>query len=138
MKEMKEDVIAAGAIGGGHVKARAGLPGTPGQPSEPISEIDDMKKKAAQPGKGLRFGRYFTTDGVSPYDAVEWEQRTASIGSEAGGVVFEQRDVEVPRKWSQTATNIVASKYFHGPQGSPRRESSARQLIGRVATTMKQ
>ena len=87
-------------------------------------------------GKGLKFRRYFTTEGLSPFDAVEWEERTASITNESGGVVFEQRNVEVPRTWSQTATNIVASKYFHGPLGTPERETSVRQLISRVSTTM--
>ena len=106
---MKEEAVAAMANGGGHVTTK----------------------------EGLKFGRHFTTDGLSPYDAVAWDRRTASIVSESGGVVFEQRDVEVPTSWSQTATNIVASKYFHGPQGTPQRETSVRQLISRVAMTMK-
>ena len=59
--------------------------------------------------------------------------RTASIQNEKGKVIFEQRNVEVPKDWTQTATNIVASKYFHGKLGTPERESSVRQLIGRVA-----
>ena len=87
--------------------------------------------------KGLKFERNFSSDAVSPYDRVEWEHRTASISSDTGGVVFEQRDVEVPKDWSQTATNIVASKYFHGLQGTPERETSVRQLISRVTQTMK-
>ena len=87
--------------------------------------------------KGLKFERHFSSDAVSPYDAVQWEHRTASISSDTGGVVFEQRDVEVPKDWSQTATNIVASKYFHGLQGTPERETSVRQLISRVTQTMK-
>ncbi|MGA8568043.1 MAG: vitamin B12-dependent ribonucleotide reductase, partial [Candidatus Binataceae bacterium] len=66
----------------------------------------------------------------------EWELRSAVIAGEDGRVVFEQRDVEVPRVWSQTATNVVVSKYFRGPLGSPRRESSVRQLIGRVVDTI--
>jgi ribonucleoside-diphosphate reductase alpha chain len=84
--------------------------------------------------KGLEFRRYFTREGVSPYDAVEWEYRTAAITGEGGEVIFEQKDVEVPKSWSMTATNIVASKYFHGTLGTPERETSVRQLIGRVAT----
>ena len=87
--------------------------------------------------KGLKFQRFFTTEGISPYDALEWERRTAAIASESGGVIFEQHDVEVPKDWSQTATNIVASKYFHGQQSSPQRESSVRMLISRVTTTMR-
>src|SRR5882724_6126242 len=91
----------------------------------------------AKAGKGLEFRRYYTREGLSPYDAVEWEHRTAAITGESGEVIFEQKNVEVPKSWSMTATNIVASKYFHGKKGSPERESSVRQLIGRVATTIK-
>src|SRR5262249_40953241 len=86
--------------------------------------------------KGLEFRRYFTREGISPYDTVEWEYRTAAITSESGEVIFEQKDVEVPKAWSMTATNIVASKYFHGKKGTPERESSVRQLVGRVAITI--
>ena len=86
--------------------------------------------------KGLEFRRYFTREGMSPYDTVEWEYRTAAITSESGEVIFEQKNVEVPKSWSMTATNIVASKYFHGKRGAPERESSVRQLVGRVATTI--
>jgi hypothetical protein len=84
--------------------------------------------------KGLEFRRYFTREGISPFDSVQWEYRTAAITGEGGEVIFEQKDVEVPRTWSMTATNIVASKYFHGTLGTPDRETSVRQLIGRVAT----
>jgi len=86
--------------------------------------------------KALRFERAFTKKGVSPYDTIEWEIRDAVITDEKGGIVFEQKNVEVPKNWSQMATNIVASKYFHGPLESDERESSARQLIGRVVDTM--
>src|SRR5262249_27221699 len=83
--------------------------------------------------KGLEFRRYFTREGMSPYDAVEWEYRTAAITNESGEAIFEQKNVETPKSWSMTATNIVASKYFHGKRGTPDRETSVRQLIGRVA-----
>src|SRR5262245_11079155 len=86
--------------------------------------------------KGLEFRRYFTREGISPYEAIEWEYRTAAITSESGEVIFEQKDVETPKNWSMTATNIVASKYFHGKKGTPDRETSVRQLVGRVATTI--
>ncbi len=86
--------------------------------------------------KGLEFQRTFTGEDVSPYDSVEWEFRTAAITSESGEVIFEQKNVEVPKSWSMTATNIVASKYFHGTLGTPERETSVRQLIGRVAKTI--
>ncbi|HLH67532.1 MAG TPA: vitamin B12-dependent ribonucleotide reductase [Candidatus Dormibacteraeota bacterium] len=86
--------------------------------------------------RGLRFGRYFTPPGSRAYDLVEWERRTASITNEKGAVIFEQKDVEVPRAWSQLATNVVAQKYFRGPLGSPNRESSVRQLVDRVVQSL--
>src|SRR6059036_3122932 len=89
-----------------------------------------------QARKGLEFERCFTKDGISPFDAVEWEYRTAAITSESGEVIFEQKNVETPKSWSMTAANIVASKYFHGKRGTPEREGSVRQLIGRVARTI--
>src|ERR1044071_562510 len=103
-------------------------------------EIVERKPQASEdrvkPQKGLQFKRYFTREGISPYDTIEWEYRTAAISSESGEVIFEQKNVEVPKSWSMTATNIVASKYFHGKKGSPERETSVRQLVGRVATTI--
>jgi ribonucleoside-diphosphate reductase alpha chain len=86
--------------------------------------------------KGLEFKRYYTQEGLLPFEAVEWEFRTAAITSESGEVIFEQKNVEVPKSWSMTATNIVASKYFHGKRGTPEREAGVRQLIGRVARTI--
>ncbi len=88
------------------------------------------------PASGLSFERYFTRPGVDPFDEVEWELRAAVIGGEKGQVVFEQRDVEIPKFWSQQATNIVVSKYFRGQMGTPERERSAKQLIGRVVDTI--
>ena len=85
---------------------------------------------------GMEFRRRFTDGRVSPFDAVEWEKRTAQIGNEKGQVIFRQDNVEVPKYWSQTATNIVASKYFHGKLNTPERETSVRQLIGRVVDTI--
>jgi ribonucleoside-diphosphate reductase alpha chain len=93
-------------------------------------------EKTAPDAPGLDFPRYFTLPGVDPFDEVEWETRSAVIGNEKGKVVFEQRDVEIPRSWSQQATNIVVSKYFRGQMGSPDRERSVKQLIGRVADTI--
>src|SRR5882724_11181236 len=90
-------------------------------------------RKAAE---GLTIERYFTRPGVDPFDEVEWDIRPAVIGSEKGEIVFEQKDVEVPKFWSQTATNVVASKYFRGTLGTPERERSAKQLIGRVVRTI--
>src|SRR5262245_13663548 len=85
---------------------------------------------------GLDFPRYFTLPGVDPFDEVAWEFRDAIIGNEKGKVVFEQRDVEIPKSWSQQATNIVVSKYFRGQIGTPERERSVKQLIGRVVDTI--
>src|SRR5467141_1622447 len=85
---------------------------------------------------GLEFQRKFTDGKVSPFDAVEWERRVALIGNEKGKTIFRQENVEVPKGWSQTATNIVASKYFHGKLNTPDREGSVRQLIGRVVNTI--
>jgi ribonucleoside-diphosphate reductase alpha chain len=79
--------------------------------------------------------RRFTEPGVHPYDEIEWELRDAVITNERGEVAFEQRNVEVPKTWSQLATNVVAQKYFRGPVGTPEREHSVRQLIDRVART---
>ncbi|HLH66794.1 MAG TPA: vitamin B12-dependent ribonucleotide reductase [Solirubrobacteraceae bacterium] len=87
----------------------------------------------AQPG--LSVARYFTTPGTHPFDTVSWERRDARIGH-GDRVSFEQRDVEFPASWSQNATNIVAQKYFRGQLGTPARESSVRQMIGRVAGTI--
>src|SRR6202048_4108529 len=82
--------------------------------------------------KGLRLARYFTPPGSHAHDLVEWEWRTAAIIGEKGKVIFEQRDVEVPRSWSQLAINIVAQKYFRGQQGTADRETSVRQMVDRV------
>ncbi len=87
-------------------------------------------------GKGLVFSRFFTRDGAQPFDEIRWERRDAVISNEKGEIVFEQKGVEVPAFWTQTATNIVVQKYFRGQLGAPDRESSARQLIGRVASTI--
>ncbi len=86
---------------------------------------------------GLTFSRRFSTEGESPYDDVQWERRTALISDSKGNTIFEQKDVEVPADWSMTATNIVASKYLHGTIGSPERETGVRQLVSRVAETVR-
>jgi len=86
---------------------------------------------------GLSFRRFFTKPGVSPYNEVEWDLRLAQITDAQGNVIFEQKDVEVPKDWSMTATNIVASKYLHGKIGTPERETGVRQLVARVAETIR-
>jgi ribonucleoside-diphosphate reductase alpha chain len=92
--------------------------------------------QSSPPHRGLTFTRRFTTEGVSPYDEVAWERRTASITDSKGNTIFEQENVEVPVNWSMTATNIVASKYLHGKLGTPERETGVRQLVSRVAETI--
>ncbi|MBU0646183.1 vitamin B12-dependent ribonucleotide reductase [Patescibacteria group bacterium] len=87
-------------------------------------------------GRGLTLQRHFTTRGVHPYDQIEWEKRDARITNDKGEIVFEQKQVEMPKSWSQTATNVVVSKYFRGKIGAPERETSVKQLVGRVATTI--
>ncbi|MGH9674408.1 MAG: hypothetical protein ACRD44_14605 [Bryobacteraceae bacterium] len=100
----------------------------------------ELKRSLAKDQRsGIDFPRYFTArlgPGQTPYDEVQWELRTATIGNDKGAVLFEQRDVEAPVDWSQTATNIVASKYFHGRMGSPERERSVGQLVHRVTDTI--
>jgi ribonucleoside-diphosphate reductase alpha chain len=86
--------------------------------------------------QGLEVVRFFSREGIDPFDEIEWEIRSAVIGNEKGQIVFEQRDVEVPRFWSQQATNIVVSKYFRGQIGTAGRERSVKQLIGRVVDTI--
>jgi ribonucleoside-diphosphate reductase alpha chain len=86
---------------------------------------------------GLRVQRHFTTQGVHPFDAITWEMRSATITNEKGAVIFSQDEVEVPKAWSQLAANVVVSKYFRGLAGSPQRETSVRQLISRVADTIR-
>src|ERR671922_136507 len=98
-----------------------------------------MRKVAAKHARsgqgGLTVERRFTTPGVHPFDDVEWELRDAVIG-DPSNPVFEQRQVEFPKSWSQNATNIVAQKYFRGKLGTEQRERSVKQMIGRVAGTI--
>src|SRR5579859_4435063 len=94
------------------------------------------RRSTPRASRGLRFDRYFTPAGSHAHDLVEWERRTAAITNEKGAVIFEQHDVEVPKAWSQLATNVVAQKYFRGHVGGPDREFSARQLIDRVVTSI--
>src|SRR2546426_1451885 len=90
------------------------------------------KKESAE----FHYRRHYTQPGTHPYDLIRWENRDASIIDHKGNIIFEQKGVEVPSFWTQTATNIVASKYFRGKLGNPEREHSARQLIDRVAKTI--
>jgi ribonucleoside-diphosphate reductase alpha chain len=115
--------------------ATHGVPHTSpsGEGANDITPKSTAKKRAP----GLTFKRYFTEAGKDPYATVEWEQRTAQITDAAGKIIFEQPDVEVPSDWSVTATNIVAQKYLHGTLGQPDRETGVRQLVSRVAETIR-
>jgi ribonucleoside-diphosphate reductase alpha chain len=105
--------------------------------TEPARRRKEDGQGTAAAGRGLVIPRYFTTPDLDPYDAVEWELRSAVITGEKGEVVFEQHDVEIPKPWSQLATSVVVSKYFRGLLGSPEREHSVRQLVGRVVRTLR-
>ncbi|HMK29578.1 MAG TPA: vitamin B12-dependent ribonucleotide reductase, partial [Terriglobales bacterium] len=109
--------------------------------SNPVSSIEqgapEKEKSERKRAPGLQFRRVLTTAGVSPYETVEWELRTAQITDANGKTIFEQKNVEVAKDWSMTATNIVASKYLHGTLGTAERETGARQLITRVAETIR-
>jgi len=102
------------------------------------SQAVDVSVKQAQERvkTGLKISRYFSRAGVHPYDEVEWELRNASITNEKGKVVFEQANVEIPKAWSLMAAQVVVSKYFRGPLGTPQRENSVRQMISRVVDTI--
>ncbi len=106
---------------------------------------EEFAEQVSTGGRGVSIARYFTRAGVDPMSETEWDLRSAVIAGEDGRVVFEQQNVEVPRGWSQTATNVVVSKYFRGPLGTekdriagvgPRRETSVRQLVSRVVDTI--
>src|SRR6201994_991071 len=96
---------------------------------------DELVNHVVDEDATLAVRRLFTIAGRDPFDEVEWEIRDAHIPGK-NGPAFEQRDVEFPKFWSQTATNIVAQKYFRGRMSSPERESSVKQMIGRVVGTV--
>ncbi len=131
---MKEGAAYQAASAGQQTVESSGTPAVPY--AEALLEKDKPKAKKTAAAPGLTFPRFFTEADVDPFDEVEWELRAAVIGNERGEVVFEQRDVEIPKAWSQQATNIVVSKYFRGQIGTPERERSVKQLIGRVVTTI--
>jgi ribonucleoside-diphosphate reductase alpha chain len=127
MQEGAAQKMAAGA---------AGQTVASGQTAHIETAEGSTKGRRAASAPGLEFTRFFSTAGTDPFDQIEWELRDAVIGSEKGQIVFEQRQVEIPKTWSQQATNIVVSKYFRGHIGSPDRERSVKQLIGRVVDTI--
>jgi ribonucleoside-diphosphate reductase alpha chain len=99
--------------------------------------LDEVTNEVVDGAQNVAVKRYFTIPGRDPFEEVDWELRDALIpGKEKP--VFEQKGVEFPKFWSQTATNIVAQKYFRGRMGSPDRESSVKQMIGRIVATVGQ
>ena len=104
-------------------------------PQTPPTPVDSSHGRSPEPSEGVAIHRYFTTPAVHPFETVQWELRDARIGH-GDKVSFEQREVEFPRTWSQNATNIVAQKYFRGQPGTPARERSVKQMVGRVAGTI--
>jgi ribonucleoside-diphosphate reductase alpha chain len=109
-----------------------------GEMMNETTETTKTKKTNASDRTGLTISRHFTTPDIDPFDTVEWEMRSATIANEKGENVFEQNDVEIPKTWSQLATNVVVSKYFRGHVGTPERENSVRQLIGRVVARIRE
>jgi len=115
-----------------------------GPAADVYQEYFEQKKKQNSPQSyatyaeraGLQFEYIFSDPNLHPFEQVEWETRTAKIASVKGEVIFEQNNIEVPKFWSQNATNIVASKYFYGDQKKGEREYSVRQLIDRVTRTI--
>src|SRR5438046_2819527 len=105
--------------------------------TQPTSLAATLTQSAPKKTSGLTFHRVFSNAGFSPYDEVEWEKRIAQTTDSKVGIIFEQKDVQVPKDWSMTATNIVASKYLHGEVGTPGRETGVRQLVSRVAETIR-
>ena len=123
MLQAQEEVITPG---NGSARART-----------PKSNRNRDRETAQTPdGRRLRLERVFSDASVSPFDQVEWDQRTAEITDDGGKSVFKQEGVEVPKTWSQLATKVVVSKYFYGEQHTPEREVSVRQLIHRVCRTI--
>ena len=109
------------------------------QTQEPVQDAaaahDEVVNVVVEETASVTPGRFFTIPGRDPFDEIEWELRDAIIPGK-DGPAFEQRNVEFPRFWSQTATNIVAQKYFRGRLSSPERERSVKQMVGRVVATI--
>ena len=101
-----------------------------------VESSNPVQQHKEKPKGALAFKRVFSTYGKHPFDEIEWEKRSARITGNDGSVVFEQNDVEIPKSWSQQATNIVVQKYFRGLMDTPERETSVKQMVTRVAKTM--
>lgn len=106
----------------------------------PIDMLTVPQESAEVPtedgSKGMVFSHYFSKPGVHPFEEIEWDRREAVISDASGKTIFKQTGVEVPKFWSQLATNVVVSKYFHGKVNTEDRESSVKQLVNRVSRTI--
>src|SRR5690242_17717731 len=107
-----------------------------GSRNDTLATRRGSKRKSSQVKTSLPIQRVFSDAKVKPFEQIEWERRTAEITDDAGKVIFKQENVEVPKSWSLLATKVVVSKYFYGEQGTPERETSARQLIHRICRTI--
>ncbi len=139
MSTAKTNTRAAAKEGVPTNGSAAGVSLAPASPEAAVGTSAPAGKSTVPTGNGIRFERFFTrhlAEGQTPYSVINWEQRTAVITDAQGNTVFQQNDVEMPVEWSQTATNIVASKYFHGTLGSSGRESSLADLVHRVVDTI--
>ena len=139
MKDRTEKTLQAAA------GTTQGMDAPPTEDFAPELDLEELVVAPAADGvedarpdvrRGLSFARRNTKPGVNPLDEVKWELRDASIVAPDGEVIFEQKDVEIPKSWSQMATNVVVQKYFRGAPGTPERETSVRQLVGRVVDTI--
>jgi len=109
--------------------------GSGGANTQPVTEAKEKTREQTST-RGLKIARYFTTPGQHPFDGITWDRRTANLANDKGEIIFEQKDIEVPKSWSQMSLNVVASKYLAGGLETPERETSIRQLIGRVTETI--
>src|SRR5438094_3617996 len=123
------------------IQLKPGIP--PASLNQPRSSADRQTNKTVKKtNTGLQFERVFSDVTLSPFDQIQWEQRTAEITDDSGKVIFKQDDIEVPKSWSALATKIAVSKYFYGDSGNGTdpykggRETSVRQLIHRVTRTI--
>jgi ribonucleoside-diphosphate reductase alpha chain len=114
------------------------VPGTQVPSQSGVHQVARAAGSRGGRAPGLSFSRHFTRPGISPFEEITWEFRDAVIQDYKGRTIFEQKNVEVPSDWSMTATNIVASKYLHGQLGTPERETGVRQLITRVAESIRE
>jgi len=103
-------------------------------PENPFRTKQQQKKTpvTSSDSKGLKIEHFFSTPGVHPFEQLEWEIRSAKIAGDNGQTIFEQENIEVPARWSQLATKVVASKYFYGDNDTGKRENSVKQLVHRV------